>query len=387
MFGVSAAWELARRGHSVVLVDQGTIPHPLAASTDISKVIRMEYGADQFYMELVESARDGWLEWNERWLSEGNDPLYHETGVLMITQRPMSENGFEFESWRTLEKRGHAPERIDPSTLADRFPAWNPEIFVDGFYHPKGGFTESGQVVARLAQWAEVEGVVIKSGWRVRELIEKEGRVMGVRSTDGREITADWVLVTGGAWTATLLAWLSGSIRATGHPVFHLVPRSPELFSAPRFPVFTADIARTGYYGFPVNRDGVVKIANHGVGQRVDPDGPREVTAGHREALREFLASALPGLSDARVVYTRLCLYADTQDQELWIDRDPNRDGLVVAGGGSGHGFKFAPILGPLVADALEGNSHPWLERFRWREDLRLARGREAARYHGETED
>ncbi len=87
------------------------------------------------------------------------------------------------------------------------------------------------------------------------------------------------------------------------------------------------------------------------------------------------------------MVYTRLCLYADTHDEDFWIARDPAREGLTVASGGSGHGFKFAPVLGGIIADAVEGRANPWLDKFRWRPEVRLARGREAARCHVTDEE
>ena len=82
----------------MTLIDPGPIPAPTAASTDISKVIRMEYGADQDYMSLMETARIGWIDWNERWQADGIGPLYHETGVLMITRDRMAPGGFEHDS-------------------------------------------------------------------------------------------------------------------------------------------------------------------------------------------------------------------------------------------------------------------------------------------------
>ncbi|MFQ5792564.1 MAG: FAD-dependent oxidoreductase, partial [Acidobacteriota bacterium] len=119
---------------------------------------------------------------------------------------------------------------------------------------------------------------------------------------------------------------------------------------------------------------------NHGLGTSIDPDAPRAVTDRDHEKLRAFLEQTFPDLVDAEVVFTRLCLYADTPDEDFWIARDPGREGVTVASGGSGHGFKFAPILGQLAADAVEGIANPWLEKFRWRPDIRLDQGREAAR-------
>lgn len=85
------------------------------------------------------------------------------------------------------------------------------------------------------------------------------------------------------------------------------------------------------------------------------------------------------------MVYTRRCLYADTLDEHLWIDRHPEIAGLSVATGGSGHGFKFAPLLGALIADSVEKRDNPWLHKFRWRELLPETAGEEAARYHAES--
>jgi glycine/D-amino acid oxidase-like deaminating enzyme len=386
IFGVTAALELRARGHHVRVMDPGPIPHPLAASTDISKVIRIEYGPDETYMALMEEAREGWLAWNERWSAAGEEALYHETGVVMVCREPMMPGGFEYESWEMLNKRGHRPERLDAPLLTARFPAWQPDRYVDGFFHAKGGYAESGRVVTALTREAAAKGVELLEGWRAAEILFKSDRVVGVRDQNGELHAADEVVIAAGAWTGKLAGNLVKAIRATGHPVFHLRPDDQDLFRAEWFPTFTADVARTGFYGFPLNRDGVVKVANHGVGSRIDPDLPRDVTRRDHQQLRRFLAETFPALVDAPVVFTRLCLYADTQDEDFWIARDPSRGGLTVASGGSGHGFKFAPVLGGLIADAVEGVDNPLLEKFRWRPEVSLLHGREAARCHVEEE-
>jgi len=137
---------------------------------------------------------------------------------------------------------------------------------------------------------------------------------------------------------------------------------------AERFPVFGADIANTGWYGFPLHpREGVVKIAHHGTGRELHPASPeRVVTEDDHARLRDFLATMLPALADAPVVHTRACMYSDSPDQHLWIARDPARGGLTVAAGDSGHAFKFAPLLGGWIADAVT-DAAPVPERFRWR--------------------
>jgi len=380
IFGVTAALSLRRRGFAVALLDPGPLPNPLAASTDISKVVRMEYGTDTVYMAMVEEALEGWHRWNERW----DEILYHETGVAMLARAPMAPGGFEYESYRALLGRGHWPERLDADEIVRRFPAWKPGAFVDGFFHGRGGYAESGRVVAALIREAEARGMDLYEGQAAASVLRDGGRVTGVRTRSGETFFADQVVVAAGSWTYLLVPDLAPYMRATGHPVFHLRPADPETFSPPRFAVFTADVSQTGWYGFPLHSgEGVVKIANHGVGVRLHPaDDERVVTADDEAGLRTFLADTLPGLAAAPIVYTRRCLYADTLDEHLWIDHHPGLEGLIVATGGSGHGFKFAPILGDLVADAVEGRENGWLARFRWRELSASTPGEEAARHH-----
>lgn len=380
IFGLTAALELHARGHTVAVVDPGPLPHPLAASTDISKVIRMEYGTDEQYMAMVEAALPRWRAWNETL----GEPLFHEVGLLALTREPMQTGNFEYESYRTLQKRGHEPERLTTEEIARRFPAWQDGGYVDGFFHAEAGYAESGRVISALAQRAEAQGVRLHLGQTVTELLEEGRRVVGVRMQDGAELRAGQLLVAAGTWTHLLVPELAPVMRSVGQPVFHLRPHQPDRFQAPHFPVWMTDIARTGWYGFPLHpREGVIKIGHHGAGQQLHPaNDERRVTPEDEQRLRAMLAAHLPALADAPIVYTRRCLYCDTLDEHFWIDQHPERAGLSVAAGGSGHGFKFAPILGPLIADAVEGQPNPWLARFRWRELAPDTHGTEASRYH-----
>ena len=409
--GVTAAIELKKRGHEVVLIDPGPLPHALAASTDISKAVRAAYGADEDYTALAERSIKLWRQWNE----EFGTKLYHQVGVMFVRRRRMEPGDFEQESLKLLEKRSLKVARMDTPQLWKRFPAWNPELYRDGVLEIEAGYAESGRTVAMLIERAKSMGVELRDGVRFAHLHESHGRVNGVLLED-RQLSAvipseaersggtpkhnlnvisrdpstslgmtharaDFVVMAVGAWTPYLLPFTRKFFRATGQPVFHLQPSEPELFASEHFPVFGADITTTGYYGFPINRDGVVKIANHGSGREMSPDSPeRVVTAEDEKNLREFLASTFLSLADAPIVHSRVCMYCDTHDGHFWIARDPEREGLVVAAGDSGHGFKFAPVLGEIIADAVEGKDNPLLDKFRWRPEVRAGAGTDAAR-------
>jgi glycine/D-amino acid oxidase-like deaminating enzyme len=381
--GVTAAIELKKRGHEVILIDPGPLPHPLAASTDTSKAVRAAYGADEDYTELAERSIKLWRKWNE----EFGIKVYHETGVMFVRRREMKPGDFEYESFKTLQQRGHKVERMNSAQLWKRFPAWNPGLFRDGVLEWEAGYAESGRVVATLIQRASSIGVELRSSSRFAHLDECDDRIEGIVLDNGERIAADRIVMVAGAWTPYLLPFTKKFFRASGQPVFHLKPPRPDLFAPERFPVFGADITTTGYYGFPLNRDGIVKIANHGPGREMSPESPqRAVTSEDEENLRKFLSWALPELADASIVYTRLCMYCDTHDGNFWIASDPEREGLVIAAGDCGHGFKFAPVLGEIIADVVEQKFNPILKKFRWRPEVSAGTGTDVARFRGEHE-
>jgi glycine/D-amino acid oxidase-like deaminating enzyme len=365
-FGINTALELRSRVHAVTLLEPGPLPHPDAASTDISKVIRMDYGRDEFYMEMMEASLALWRQWNE----ELGETVFHETGVLYFTLDGMGPGDFEYESYQLLLKRGHTIERLTSDEIRKRYPAWNADIYPDGYLNPQGGWSPSGRVVTVMAARARAAGVNIIEGARFTELIQDGSAVKGVRTADGSEYFADTVVVCAGTWTSTLLPWLQNVIWSTAQPVMHFQVPAAELasYQPPLFPVWTADVGKTGWYGFPAQPDGTLKLANHGPGWPMDPTLPRIMPEGTEAMFRKFFAESLPGLKEAPRTFERLCFYSDTFDGDFWIDRDPERPGLVVSAGGSGHAFKFTPLIGKVTADVVEGKPNKYAHRFAWRE-------------------
>lgn len=378
VFGVAAANELRARGHAVTLVDRGPIPRPDAASTDITKAVRMDYGTDDLYLELMEEALVGWRTWNRAWAR----PLFHETGFLLLSSHPLVDGDFELDSYERVTARGHAVERLDEATIARRFTAFRAGRFVDGYLNPQGGWAESGAVVAAMLAEARAAGVEVIDDAGDAALVGRGEEVVGVRTASGRSVHAECTVVATGTWTATLLPELSAMLSTVAQPIVHFAPADVVPYASPRHVTWAADIARTGWYGFPSTPDGLVKIANHGPGVRCSPDAPREDGVDHLARFTELVRDIMPGLAAAPCVRQRICLYTDTPDGDFFIDRHPERPGLVVASGGSGHAFKFAPVLGPLVADVVEGAHSPRLDRFRWRGAAASTR-REAARFGG----
>jgi glycine/D-amino acid oxidase-like deaminating enzyme len=374
IFGVTAALELAQRGHKVTLLDPGPLPRPIASSTDISKAVRMDYGSDELYMTLMEKALPRWDQWNLQW----GETLYHQDGFLFLTAGEMRPGDFEYESFELLKRRGHHVERMNSHDLKNRYPTWNAQNYSDGYYNPRAGWAESGRVVERLVQDAQAAGVSLRSGVSLQRLLESGSRITGVVSDRGDSFRGDYVVLAAGPWSPSLLPELAEFMRPVAQPIFYFRPENVEDFAPERFPVWAADLSKTGWYGFPATRDGVVKVSNHGPGREVPPDDSRQTTPEAENFCRAFLESTFPGLAGAPLVSSRTCLYCDAWDGNFYIDHVPDRPGLVVATGGSGHAFKFAPVLGEVIADVVERRANPCSARFAWR-----TRGKEPVKEQG----
>ena len=378
IFGVTSALEFSARGYEVLLMDAGSVPHVRAASTDISKIVRMDYGADSFYTKMMLESFAIWDRWNQEW----KEPLFHREGFLLLTLNEMQPGDLEFESLKVLSSFGYTPQRLSREVLRKHYPAWNADKYKDGYFNPQAGWAESGRVVEQLARKAVDARVTLRENLAAVQIYDEGGRVSGVLASDGVRYPADIVVLAAGTWSPLLSPRLKDVIIHTAHPVFHLRPQNPELFRPPAFPVWSADIAKTGWYGFPVNQDGVLKVANHGPGRVGHPDDERTTTLEDEVRFRRFLEESLPAMATAPIVLSKTCFYSDSWDGDFYIDHDPGMRGLIYATGGSGHGFKFAPVLGNLVADIAEEKSNPYARHFAWREPANSGK-KEQARYKG----
>ena len=195
-----------------------------------------------------------------------------------------------------------------------------------------------------------------------------KNRVAGILLNDGRYFelgSHELALVAAGAWTRDLVPPLKHMLTACGQVVFHfqLPDHLITNYIEDNFPGYLADTPNTGFYGFPSLEDGTLKIGNHGTGHIME-DISKEainqklenVRASEERKFRDFIRRSWPEIAKAGVptIYSRMCMYCDSYDGNFIIDWHPTVSNLLVATGGSGHGFKFAPIIGGIIADRVE---------------------------------
>ena len=353
VFGLAAALELSARGHRVVALDRGAVPHPLASSNDVSKTLQRLYAhSAATYVELAERAEPVWRRWQER--AEGA-PFYHPIGHVVVASRwAPGQRAYESAALLGLPVYGAAEARRRFPQLVVRdgevvcFDAW-------------GGYLASGRAVAAMAALARADGVELREAAPVRAVEETTG---GVRvALDGGALACDRVVVAAGVWIPGLVP--GAPIRATRQCMAFFEPADAALHRPGPLPVWAFDAPDDdGWYGHPLP-DGRVKAADGPLGEPVDPDTHRDAGPGFEARARAFVGRRMPGLARGRLVASRSCLYENTPDGHFLIDWAPGSRRVLVAGGGSGHGFKFGGALGPLIADALEEKENPLRSLFR----------------------
>ena len=360
VFGLAAAIEAGARGHDVALFDQGEVPHPAASSTDVAKAIRRTWYAsdNETYVELAERAALQWSAWDEL----TGDSFYHPNGTLTVVSR-FDPGGPLHVSVQFLRKRGAEIAVLSAGEAGERFPQLR---FAEGevcVLDPWAGYLESGRAIGVMAGIARAGGCRLYQSTPVTSIEERpSGVALGYRGGSG---VYDRVVVSAGAWVGRLLPAIGAKVRVTHQQMLLIAPPDPAAFGRDRLPVWTIDPGGEGWYGFPLLREGYVKVAKDRLGEVVDPDIDRAGTAEFAAAALAFVRARLPDLAAGTVVEGRSCLYTTTPDDHFLVDRVPGAERIFVAGGGSGHGFKFGGSLGPLIVDAVEERLNPLGARFR----------------------
>ncbi|QRV98189.1 FAD-binding domain protein [Ceratobasidium sp. AG-Ba] len=402
-FGLSAALELLSRGYkNVTIVDRAPeLPAPDAASTDLNKIVRSAYRKDAYTRLARESIKE--------WKTGDWDGAYHESGILVCggaTGTPYSraaqENDIAAGGRVTLLPTVESIKSIFPAgiTIGEIAEAEDRGQGITAknscYLNADGGWVEATtamKALLRKVRAYEGHGVKILAGCRVTGLeIDADGSAAGVKiarneeQDQGKEgvLKADVIVLATGAWSSSLFPddsfGLSRLMKATGQSVLSVQLTPEELAKYSKCPSFF-DTA-TGLYTMPPTASGLLKWGLHHTGAlsshkvstprtglaadnaaplnpnaKIGVDGagvpcavPKSIITPMRDAMRKLY----PDIADRDAASSRICWYADTIDEDWIIDYHPNHPRILFATGGSGHAFKFLPVLGRVIADRLE---------------------------------
>jgi sarcosine oxidase / L-pipecolate oxidase len=381
IFGTSTAYHFAQthpNPSQVTVLDRAPCPSPAAASSDINKIVRADYSSP-FYMDLAYQAIDAWRNWPVL------RPFYHRTGWIALDEKDSDLT----ERIRKNFRESGRPDESSDITLEEVKTRWDGILkgidttdYSKAYLNPSAGWADASLATEAMMKEAMSKGVRYQVG-EVQKLVSSDGRLEGLRTTDGRLYTADKILLATGAWTASLMSPLEDALaieddgrtekqlNAAGVCVaaFKLTPEEAEHYG--KLPILI--------YGargemMPPNRDGIFKFTNANTFTNYEtlPSGRKMSIPSSRdqsyvpEKLKEqsmmIIKARLPQiLENGRVPDEwRLCWDVISPDQNQLITQhpDPRLSNLYFATAGSFHSWKFLPIIGKYVVKVLSGESN-----------------------------
>jgi len=347
--GSAAAAHLAPRGARVLGLEGFARGHTDGSSGGLTRVIRLAYYEHPDYVPLLKRA---WTLWRELETASG-EVLLRRTGGVYAGPR---DGELVAGSLRSAREHGLEHELLDPAGLRERLPLFrfDPEWW--GLAEANAGYLLPEKAIAAHLAVAERHAARLQFDERVIDWA-RDGS--GVRVTTQRgTYRASKLVIAAGAWNARLLPGIAPLLQVKRVPLFWFEPVTHREALA-RLPVYIVDSGLGhGCYGFPYLADQGLKIATHGAGTPVDPDTvDRETHPVDEAPIRKFVQDRLP-VADGPVRMTKVCMYTVTPDEHFIVDVDGP---VAYASACSGHGFKFASVIGEVLADlALDGATrHP----------------------------
>ena len=371
--GSAALAHLAARGARVLGLEQFEPVHGLGSSHGNSRIIRCTYFLDSRYVTLAKRAYELWQDL-EHFTGER---LLTRSGGLMLGAR---DDDVVDGALRSAREHDLAHELLDADDLRRRFPAMS---FRDGewaLYEPTAGYLRPEACIRAHLARAVAAGAEARFGVRVLAW-EASADGVRIRTDAGESLEARKLVMTAGAWLGKITADLALPLRVERQVMHWFSPRSrAEEPALETLPIYIVDRDDGRAYGFPFVAGEGLKVAFYRSFEETDADSVnREVRPEEVEPVRKFLEGLIPGAA-ARYQRSKVCLYTLTPDEHFIIGTHPQQRNVVLAGGFSGHGFKFCSVVGEIVAQlALDGTTTYPIEFFSPQRFLAMKAGFERA--------
>ena len=344
--GSAAAYQLARRGQRVVGIDRFSPPHGMGSSHGHTRMIREAYYEDPIYVPLVQRAYALWAELER---AAGGRTLMIQTGGLMIGSE---QSALVTGTLRSAQEHGLPHEVLASTALHRQYPAFSPLDDMVGIRDPRAGILLPEQIISAHLSLAEHHGAQLRRdtvvhGW------ERTPEGLAIRA--GNEVViARQVVVAAGAWTSSLLGEGVVPLRLERQVIHWFDPlQAPEYFTPKRMPVSMWELPNGSlFYTKPDLGDGV-KIGMHHGGLEMTIDSVDRRISETEDALIYDLLRRFVPFAKGHPLDRAVCIYTNTPDRHFVVDRHPEEPDILILSPCSGHGFKFASVLGEVAADLI----------------------------------
>jgi sarcosine oxidase len=347
--GSATAQHLAQRGHAVLGFDQFTPPHTHGSSHGETRIIRQAYWEDWRYVPLLLRA---WELWRQLEADTGQS-LLQLTGGLMIG-RPNS--ALVQRSTLSAEKFNLPHEILSRAEVQRRHPAFHLREDMVALWEENAGYLNPEACVQQQLDQAARHGADLHCNEPVTAWEAHPSGGVTVTTPQG-QYSADHLVITAGPWAGEVLAALNLPLTVLRQVVYWFEPQAhAEYFDRLPIYIYDSEDNQPEMYGFPSAPGSLgVKVALHGAPLVCTPATvDRSVHADEEQAMRRRLATTMP-LLNGRLLRAETCLYTMTPDKHFLIDRHPHHPQVSIAAGFSGHGFKFANVMGEILANMATG--------------------------------
>jgi len=350
--GSAALYHLARSGASVLGIEQFGLAHDRGSSHGQTRLIRQTYFEHPDYVPLVQRAFDGWRALEQ---ATGAD-LYREVGLIQIGP----PTGEVIRGVRRSAAEHNLPiENLTAQEAMQRFPGLKIPADYESVYEARAGYLFVERCVEAHVAAAQQLGAAVHLNESVRNWRVANGTVRV--ETDRGEYAAKHLVIAAGAWSVPLLAGLGVRLELRRKPLYWYQTNTDDYRAERGFPGFLFDLAEGCFYGFPQIDQQGLKVAEHSGGRVItDPATvDRQLDAADEARVASFVQRHLPAVSSTRTQHA-VCMYTMSPDGHFILDRHPQHSEVAFVAGLSGHGFKFAGILGEELARlALDGKVDP----------------------------
>lgn len=354
--GSAALYSLARSGLRVLGIDQFAPPHDRGSTHGQTRIIRQAYFEHPDYVPLLIRAYELWSEIEAAICK----PLFARVGLLEVGP----EDGVVVPGvLASATQHGLAVDRLTAHEIERRFPGFRVPHDCVGVFEPAAGYLHVEACVAALLNLgARASAETITNTAVIGWLPQGNSYVV---TTDRGTFTAERLIITAGPWAARVLPSLGVSLEVRRKQIYWFDvahARRDNYQSGKHAPTFLYELPSGVFYGFPQFDARGVKVAQHtGGGVATDPSHVDcSLDTAEHDAVCQFIADCLPGVIPQHREHAT-CLYTMSPDEHFVVDTLPDHPGVVFAAGLSGHGYKFAPVLGEILADlAIAGHTrHP----------------------------
>jgi sarcosine oxidase len=358
--GSAAAAALARRGQRVLGLERFGPGEGRGSSGGWTRMIRLSHFEHPWLVPMAAAAWDAW-----RALEiETGQSILAETGGLYAGP---AGSAVVAGATQGAAAHGLVHEILDAGEIHDRWPILEPADDVVGVLEAKAGALRADRGNGAHLAVAERGGAVFRYQARLVDWRPATGGGFEIETADGAVVGAERLVLTTGPWIGEFVPDLRLPLVVEREvPMWFRPTVDPASVGADRLPIWVLRDGETMFYGIPHDPELGLKVSIHHWGTYGDPDGiDREVSDVDTERVRAFLRHRMPA-ADGPLVHAEVCLYTNTPDEAFVIDRHPAAPGVAFASACSGHGYKFAPVIGEILADLVIDGATSWpMDRFR----------------------